>query len=563
MNARIQDVLPLSPGQGGMLLHSLETAGSGNYVVQVVLDIRGTPDNAREAQAWADLVARHDALRTAFVWKGRKSPLQVVGHKARIRCETTDLSALDGAGQDRAFSNWLAEDRAQGFDLSAAPLIRVMRFDLGGERHRTVATFHHIALDGWSVPVLLRDWIALYAGRDLPPAPPVKDHANWLHRQDRHGALAFWQAELGGAGWQGELPLSAPDSRPDTARGDLSVTAPDLTDAARAKGLTPATLIHGAWALVLSAATGFDEVAYGLARAGRPAALAGSGGRVGMFLNTLPMRARVDRDRPLATWLSALQSAQAAQAPHEHVSLTDIRRTIPRRAGRPLFDSAVVVENYPTDPALLGQVPGLEITGVEIFEQTNLPLTLFATVKDGLTLRLLFDATRVDQRTARRLLGDVARTLSAFAATPDAPISALTFDSRGIARRAPEPVAAPAAAPPAESVEKLGGIWFDLLECPAPGAGDNFFDLGGHSLLVITLQERIEAAFAIRPEIPDLFRHATLGAQAAHLARLASGGDSPSDTVAERADARQAGRDRLRNRAARTRGRTTERRENA
>lgn len=566
MNDRIQDIYPLAPGQGGMLFHSLGASGRGDYVIQIVLQVRGEPDAARERAGWQALVARHDALRTAFVWQGQKRPLQVVGRAARAPLTVTDLRHLAAEAQESHLTGWLTADRAQGFVLTHAPLLRISRFILGAARHRIVVTFHHAVLDGWSIPVLLRDWIALYAGKALPAAPPFRDHIAWVHAQDRRAALDFWRRELAGRDPALAWPLPAPDAVPANPRGDIEITLSSeettaLAAMTRTHGLTLATAVHGAWALVQARCSGTDDAVYGLARSGRPAALKGAEGRVGMFLNTLPMRARIAAGQPLAGWLADLQARQLAQTPHEHATLAEVQAAAGRAGGEPLLLSAVVFENYPTDLALLGQVPDFTIEAVEVLEQTSLPLTLFATLHDGLRIRLLYDAGTVADAAAQTVLDDVARILRTLATQPDTPLVEVEVRTKGTPRR----VAAAAGEPPppaaaADLIPRLARLWQDILESTPPAAEDNFFDLGGHSLLVITLQDRIRRELGIAVEIPDLFRFATLGAQSGHLARLQAGeAAAPVDAVRDRAEARASGRERLQRRArTQTRDRTVD-----
>lgn len=543
MNERIQDILPLAPGQGGMLFHAIGGGAPGDDVIQIVVDLAGAPDHAADRAAWDALVARHDALRTAFVWQGQKQPLQVVGRRAALQMVSHDLS--DDPEQDAHLSDWLARDRARGFDLTRAPLMRVAGFALALDRQRLVVTFHHAILDGWSIPVLLREWVTLRAGGSLPEARPARDHIAWAQAQDRAAARDFWRAELAGY-VPSRAALPAPDAPPASRRGDLSLhlspaDTQALTRAARASGVTLATAIQGAWALFLARSGGADDVAWGLARAGRPAALAGAETRVGMFLTTLPMRAALRPDQPLSAFLGDLQARQTRQAPHEHLPLTDVLAAANQR-GAGLMQTAVVFENYPADPARLGDLPGMTITGVQVLEQPGLGLTLYVIPQDGLTLRLIFDAGAVSDAAARLVLDD----LHALLALPhDTPLRDITVRSRATVTPQDAAPVSPGAALPA-----LAAIWADVLAIPTPAAADNFFDLGGHSLLAITLQDRIRRDLGLDVQIADLFRHATLGAQSALLTRV-TGTPSPA-RADDTALARQTGANRLRQRRAQT-----------
>lgn len=537
MNARIQDIYPLAPGQGGILFHAIGGGSPGDYVIQIRIDLHGDLDPERERAAWLALTERHDALRTAFVWKGQAKPLQVVGRQAVPNVEVTDLRSFSESEQMAYLTNWMQQDRDAGFDLTRAPLLRVNRFRLGEDHHRLVVTFHHIILDGWSIPVMLREWVALLSGQTLPPALPFKDYIAWCHAQDGNAAKAFWRSELKDSPAPSVAALPAPEAPPASRRGDLTLNlsaaqVQPLLAAARNCGVTLANVVQGAWALFLARSTDVQDVAYGLARAGRPAALKGSETRVGMFLTTLPMRARLTPDQPLAGWLMALQNSQIAQSPHEHLPLSDILATSGQR-GAALMQTAVVFENYPTDPALLGQIPDLRIKAVDVLEQTGMALTLYAMQRDGLDLRLLFDAGAISVGAARQALDDVTEILTIFATHPETPLRDITIRSRAHVQ-AETPVLDHA--PTGAALPALVKIWQDVLEIAPPSADQNFFDLGGHSLLVISLQDRIRRDLGLEVEIPDLFRFATLGAQSNHLARMLQGAAS-SDSIQTRAEA--------------------------
>ena len=176
---------------------------------------------------------------------------------------------------------------------------------------------------------------------------------------------------------------------------------------------------------------------------------------------------------------------------------------------------------------------------------------------ERLGLRLLFDAAQVDAATARLALSDTARVLETLAEAPQTPLGAIALDAAPTGP-IPAPRPAPRAAPQAEVARiapRLAALWAELLEGETPEAEDNFFALGGHSLLTLQLQERIRAAFAVEVAVPDLFRFATLAAQSRHLAALLAEAEAPASSLAAapdpaRAEARAEGAERLRRRRA-------------
>ncbi|WGF87876.1 amino acid adenylation domain-containing protein [Marinivivus vitaminiproducens] len=492
MSASIQDVYPLTSTQQGMLFHSLSAPGHGLYVVQIAFTLAGAMDDEAEDRAWRALVQRHDVLRTAFAWENQRAPLQVVGTSAAPRLGRIDLAGLREAEQDSAIDSFLAEDRAAGFDLRRAPLFRATRFILSPFRRRVVLTFHHIILDGWSVGLLLRDWMALHRGEVLPPAPAFRDHVAWLAGQDAAAAARFWREELAGIETTTALPLSpaAPDAMP--GRGAVALhldpaLSSRLRGLTRERRLTVGTLVHGAWALLLARYSGDDEVVYGLTRSGRPAELPEAETRVGMFINTLPMRARVEPDRPAIDWLLDLQERQQRQQTHEHAALVAVQDATSIPAGEPLMRSVVVFENYPMDAGLRQSGAGVAVEDVAIAEQTSFPLSLFAVMREALEISVLYERSAFAPAAMTRLAGHLRVLLEALADDParriaDLPI--LTCDERDRLIRADAP--APTPVPVTSAPAKVAALAGTRPDATAVIAGERALDYA-------TLDRRIDA----------------------------------------------------------------------
>ncbi|EWC60856.1 Siderophore biosynthesis non-ribosomal peptide synthetase module [Actinokineospora spheciospongiae] len=446
------EVLPLAPLQQGLLFHALyDGPGSGErghdaYTGQLTVDLDGPWRPERLRAAAAALVDRHAALRTAIRHTGLRTPAQVVLDRVDLPWREVDLS---GAGGRRAeeFAALLAADRAERFDVSTAPLIRFLLVRLGERHARLVLTHHHLVLDGWSTPALLRDLVALHGGAaDLPAPTPYRDHLAWLATQDRDAAREAWRTALA------DLPgptLVAPDAghagrvKPTRIGAELPEdTTAALTAVGRRCGLTTNTLVQGAWAVVLSALTGRDDVVFGATVAGRPPEVAGIESMVGLFVNTVPVRVRLDPAARVVDLLARLQDEQTRLMAHQHLGLAEVQRV----AGvGPLFDSAVVFENFPFD-AGPGEPPAAElrITGVHGQDSTHYPLGLAAVPGPRLRLGLHHHPEHVPDRLARTALRGLVRVLGAIAADPGLPVAGLDLlapDERERLRRWGAPAA--------------------------------------------------------------------------------------------------------------------------
>ena len=158
----VEDVYPLSPMQEGMVFHALYSPGSGMYVGQVGLELEGELDAEALRRAWADVVERHAALRAAFLWEDLPRSLQVVRRGLPLPFHQEDLRAMGEAEQAGRLEDFLREDRARGFELAQAPLMRLALFRTGEREHRFVWTHHHLITDGWTLPLIYREVLALY-----------------------------------------------------------------------------------------------------------------------------------------------------------------------------------------------------------------------------------------------------------------------------------------------------------------------------------------------------------------------------------------------------------------
>ncbi len=442
----VEDFYPLSPMQQGMLFHSLYAPESGVYVGQMSATLRGRLDVAAFQRAWARLVERHAVLRTGFVVGDLKEPVQVVQRQVTLPWTELDWRAAAPDEQAAQLQDFLRADQRRGFTLHQAPLLRLALIQLADDRHRFVWTYHHLLFDGWSLPLLLREVFALYqafqAGQDLalPPAPPFRNYIAWLRKRDLAKAEAHWRGLL--QDFTAPTPLvidHGPAPAEDGAGGvveRMTLLPRAVTDAlktlARQRALTLNTLVQGAWALLLHRYSGEADVVFGATVSGRPAELPGAEHMVGLFINTLPVRARLDPDQPAAAWLKALQSQQLDTRQYEFSPLVQVQgwSAVPR--GQPLFESILVFENFPVGAAVReaaspGAGAALTLDDVQDVQQTNFPLTLVAYPGDELALRLAYDTARFDAAAVERMLGHLATLLTGLAAAPDQALGSLAL----------------------------------------------------------------------------------------------------------------------------------------
>ncbi|MFF3084243.1 amino acid adenylation domain-containing protein [Streptomyces nojiriensis] len=432
------DVLPLSPLQEGLFFHSaFDTGAMDAYTGQIVLTLDGPLDEGTLRTASDRLLRRHTALRSAFTDQGLDRPVQIVVESAAAPWEAVDLGGLGSADRQREWERLLAADRARRFDLERPPLVRFTLVRFGAGEHRLVMTNHHIVWDGWSSAVLLRELLTGYAehagshgpGNTGPAAEgaegvPYRSHLDWLARRDDGAAEAAWSAALAGLEEPTLLGAADPnriDALPERTTVELSaeLTA-RLTARARTAGVTLNSVVQGVWAVLLGRVTGRDDVVFGGTVSGRTADVAGIEEMVGLLINTLPVRFRIREGEPLLAALARFQDEQAELMDHQHAGLAGIQRAAGLGA---LFDTAVVVENYPLDlESMRDLAGGPRLTGVEGSDATHYTVNLIVLPGERLRLHLDHRTDVLDARTARSLGEALERLLTAVADAPATPV---------------------------------------------------------------------------------------------------------------------------------------------
>ncbi|MET9441840.1 amino acid adenylation domain-containing protein [Streptomyces sp. NPDC006610] len=430
----VEDVLPLSPTQEGMVFHTLYDAhGHDVYTGRLALSLEGPLDQDRMRSAAEALLARHANLRAAFRSRRSGGAVQVIKAAVRTPWRVTDLRDTPAEERARAWERLLAAEGAERFDLARPPLVRFRLVVFGEREHRLVVTSHHLLWDGWSAPVLVRELFHLYtAGGDpaaLPRVRPYRDYLAWLARQDRRAAARAWGAAL--AELDGPS-LIAPEARgrPVAEPSRLVIRLSEretagLEAAARARGVTVSTALQGLWAVLLGRLTGRTDVVLGATVSGRDADVPGIESMVGLFINTLPVRVRLRPAEPVGDLLARLQGEQAALLGHQYLGLADIQRAAGHTV---LFDTLLVFESYPIDDdaiaAALGP-GGPRMTGVSVLDGTHYPLTVTALPGARLTLTFARQPQALDAAFVERAAGELRGLVAAFAADPARPVARL------------------------------------------------------------------------------------------------------------------------------------------
>jgi amino acid adenylation domain-containing protein len=434
----LEDLYPLSHLQQGLLFHSAYAPQSGVYIEQMQCRLQGALDGPAFREAWQRLVARHAVLRTRFMWRDVSSPVQIVMPSADLPWRELDWQAFSGSEQAFRLQQFVQEDRRLDFDFERPPLMRLALIRLGPETYEVMWTHHHILMDGWCLPILLKEvltsYYALRSGQEPAnnfPAP-YRHYIAWLQQQNSSDMEQFWRVTLKGFAAPTLLGDDSQAEESDGAAdyGEFTLTIPaSTTAAARACAkrchVTENTLVQGAWALLLSRYCGETDVIFGTTVSGRAAAIPGIESMVGLFINTLPLRLSVPPEAVVHQWLEEIAARNSELREYEQSPLAQVQgwSEVPR--GQSLFESLIVFDNHPMDGTLEQGTSELAVERMKLQGQTNYPLTLNVLPGKELTVAFWYQRRRFREDVVTRIARHFETLLSAMADAPQARLSAL------------------------------------------------------------------------------------------------------------------------------------------
>ncbi len=449
---QIETMYRLSALQQGMLFHSLYEGRAGIYAEQFSCVFTGLNEEWF-VRCWNRLLQQHTILRTAFYHDVFDIPVQCVCKEISLPLSVHDFSHFPAAIGEEKCRVYALEDRERGFRLDKAPLMRLSLLKLGDGHCRMVWTYHHMIMDGWSLPVLMESFLnsyeALAAGR-LPrilPEDRYEEYIRFMERRNTQREEAFWREYMAGVAGPVLLPFCETAERNkgvgiygmSSCVLDAAVTAA-VQAFAQQHHITINTLVQGIWAYLLYRYTGQHDIVYGVTVSGRPDDMARIEHRVGMYINTIPLHAVIAEDQAWADWLQGVQQGQLSARVHQYAALNDIQRWINQPGD--LFDTVLVYENYPVNQVLSSGKWRLQTTDIRQEGKTNYLLYMIAQVTTTINIQFHYNSSLLPAVYAGQINADFTRVLTQVVSVP----GMLLADTVLFSTAAPEAETNPSAA---------------------------------------------------------------------------------------------------------------------
>ncbi|WP_430412118.1 amino acid adenylation domain-containing protein [Kordia sp.] len=428
-NGNIEDVYTLSPLQEGMLFHALHDTEANAYFEQISYRIKAALSIATVKEAVTTLFKRHDVLRTSFLDHLEK-PVQVVLKNRMPDFFHQKLAiSLEKEAIDTEIAAFKIADRNKGFDLKRGSLMRLSILQIDDTTFEFIWSYHHIIIDGWSMGILIEEFFEIYNGLHnkrpirLEDPQPYKRYISWLTNKDAKVSNSFWKSYLANVTTPSHIPptkLYATDLAYKNERNILEFSEEEtnqLNYFVKEQQLTLNNFVQTIWGIILSKYTKQEEAIFGMVTSGRPPEIKNIEAMVGLFINTIPVRIKVDKEKTIATLLKEVQHNALQQEMHQYDPLADIQAATPLKNN--LFDHILVLENFPIADQLeaFSNADNAEekldctIENIDVFEQTNYNLSLLIQPTKKLIIDFLFNGNVHDSKFIELIANDFKRLI--------------------------------------------------------------------------------------------------------------------------------------------------------
>ncbi|PEF72426.1 hypothetical protein CON94_26475, partial [Bacillus pseudomycoides] len=389
---RIEDILSLSPLQKGILFHYLQKPESKVYQVQLCLQLKGDIQPSYVKKAWNYVIENNQALRTVFRWINVNDPIQIVLKSHLVNFREHDLSGLNESEQLKQLSTIRNAEWCERFDLEEVAF-RITLCKMKNDEYEMIISNHHILYDGWSNGIILREFFNTYQGIydgkvcDRPVKNNLKEFIKSIRQQNKVEQQLYWRNYFAGYDSQTKLPYDSLKNKEGKSSTSLSYLFPsellnDVRNFVKKEKITLATFLYTTWGLLLQKYNYSKESILGTTVSGRSSRVKNIENMVGLFINTLPLIIREEEGMTARKLLCQVNSTVIEREEYEQSSLIDIKSYSNHSHQDSLFNSIVVIENYPLDN-IFNKNYAIQIETFSIHDETNFDLVLAITPELG------------------------------------------------------------------------------------------------------------------------------------------------------------------------------------
>lgn len=411
---KIENIMPLSLMQQGMYYHWKVSKEKDLYSEQYLYELHGKIDYELFVKSVNEIVRNNQVLRTVFVEDNMADIYQVILSKMEINCSYYDLNNFDNPEKELEKIRYI--DCQKGFDLHNGPMIRISIIDFGFSKFYILLCFHHIIMDGWSVPLILKQLIDVYTSLKNKETLTEKkymiqfeDYIKWLNNYNKQESIYFWKNILKDVDTITKLPYQKKINAVEySVKQYFRILSKEKEEAlvslARKEGVTLFQIIQSAWAVLLSKYNKDETVVFGTVVSGRPIELMGADEMPGLCINTIPIVRKVTADKSFDELVKDRISNEMSK--HSFLPLVEIQNL--SQLKNELVSHILIFENYPLDNELKNgdyvEKMGFSFVRVDEFWKTNYNFNLMIVPNNGIEFCVVYNEKIFDESAIEKIL---------------------------------------------------------------------------------------------------------------------------------------------------------------
>lgn len=419
-NEVLEDIYQLTPLQEGMLYDKLRNENSLNYVLQTVIGVRNLDITAME-NAIERLSVVHSILKTHIFYNGIAKPIQVIPVSREVVCEYIDLTI--STSKRNSFEKVCNDQRNKGFDFEQDNFIRFVICRLSNEEYKIIITAHHVIMDGWSFPIIVNDLMKLYKDKNLIlNRPKYAEYIRFMKKKDN--SCTYWKELLLGVEEKtGIVPFKKEKcTSNEILEVEMNICESEVKEIEKLTQkchVTINTFVETVWGVLLQQYNGTDDVIFGKVVSGRNIDIPQIEKMVGLFINTIPVRVKSEKNYKFSNLLKNIQDQSVESGEHDHISLMNIQEET--GLGENSVQTVIAFENYYVED--VSKDLGYEVENSK--EQTDFDLALAVSLDEQLHFNLMYRAAKYSVQEMDNLLAHLKNLILDVLSNPGKKVSEL------------------------------------------------------------------------------------------------------------------------------------------
>ncbi|WP_054742451.1 condensation domain-containing protein [Cellulosilyticum ruminicola] len=413
----VKDILPLTAMQKGVLFHYLSNKADNQYTEQVEIIIEGDLLVEDIVEAWQQVIEHNEVLRSVFKWEGLSNEIQIILKEYKPNINFQDLSNYQGKELGLIVEKIKKDEIAKGFDLKDVPQ-RLVICRASTRVYHLIITHHHILYDGWSNGILLKELLSVCKtlkeerSYEWPFKSSLKPILKYLVQDRSKDNACYWKKYLEGYDIKKSLLSSSSNNKEIQNIGMYSIVfeeelVKEMNMFAKEHEMTLATLFYTAWGIALQKKLNIEDVVLGTVVSGRNIPVLGIDQVIGMFINTIPLRINTQKNQTALQLLQQINESLRVRNDYVHTPLNEVCKAINCNKNTHIFDTILIIENYPIDEMLLLEDEKIKVVGYSSFEEkTSSAITVGIQLFKEYHVNIKYDLDRISEVEIKWLIDD-------------------------------------------------------------------------------------------------------------------------------------------------------------